>query len=340
MKGSSPKQGTEVTSSSREAAIADWIKPQPPADARAQDRFKMTDAARDLVTVVVATLNEEQAIGPLIEEIKAAGYNKILVVDGYSKDMTVEIARAKGAMVIGQHGKGKAGAVVTAKDVVDTPYFLLMDGDYSYDPKDIDRFVAHAQGYDHIIGFRPKASPNMSKVHRFGNWVLTEEFNILMGANIPDVACGMYLSRTQRVKELLLHRHGFEVDQELAAQMLVNAKVTFVPIGYRARLGVAKAPTWRQGFRALFAIFGIARRYNPVVLFGLFAAMALIPATAFLGFAIWLYLFSNRVFQSNYLLTSLMLFVIGGQGLTVATIGYMLRRMERKLASAESRFNR
>ncbi len=84
-------------------------------------------------------------------------------------DGTVEIAERKGASVIGQHGKGEAGAVISARDAVDTPYFLLMDGDYSYGPKDIDRFVAHAEGYDQIIGFRPKASPNMSKLHRLGN---------------------------------------------------------------------------------------------------------------------------------------------------------------------------
>lgn len=302
-------------------------------DLRAQNRFKMTDAARDLVTIVIATLNEEQAIGPLIEETKAAGYNKILVVDGYSKDMTVEIARAKGAMVVGQIGKGKAGVVLTAKDIVDTPYFLLMDGDHSYDPKDIDRFVAHADGYDHIIGFRPKASPNISRLHRLGNWILTEEFNVLMGANIPDVACGMYLMRTQRVREILFHRHGFEVDQEIAAQMLINGRVTFVPINYRVRLGEAKAPTWRQGFRALFAIFGIARRYNPVVLFGLVAALALVPAFLLLAYASLLFL-SLKTYHGGYFLTSLMLFVIGGQGLTVATIGYMLRRMESKLANS------
>ena len=326
-----PQQEPQVAPASREAAVADWVKTKVLVEPG--ERFKITDAMRDQVTIVVATLNEEQAIGPLIEEIKAAGYNKILVVDGYSKDMTVEIARAKRALVVGQIGKGKSGAVLSAKDVVNTPYFLLMDGDYSYDPKDIDRFVAHAEGYDHIIGFRPKASSNMSRLHRLGNWILTEEFNILMGANIPDVASGMYLMRTQKVRELLFHRHGFEVDQEIAAQMLVNGMVAFVPINYRSRLGEAKAPTWRQGFRALFAIFGIARRYNPVVLFGLFAAVALIPATVFLGYAIWLYLFDNRLFQSNYLLTSLMLFVIGGQGLTMATIGYMLRRMERKIAN-------
>ncbi len=82
-------------------------------------------------------MNEEEAIGPLIDEIKAHGYDKILVVDGYSKDSTRKIAEERGARVVGQHGKGKSGAILVARDIVHTPYFLLMDGDYTYDPADI-----------------------------------------------------------------------------------------------------------------------------------------------------------------------------------------------------------
>ena len=165
-------------------------------------------AMRDQVTVVLPTFNEEHAIGLLIDEIKGAGYGKVLVVDGYSTDRTVEIARLKGAHVITQHGKGKTGAVLVARDVVDTPYFLLMDGDYSYNPKDIDKFVVHAEAYDHIIGYRGSGNPNISRTHRLGNWILTRTFNILMGSNIPDVACGMYLLITQVAKLLIIGVQG------------------------------------------------------------------------------------------------------------------------------------
>jgi len=99
-----------------------------------------------------------------------------------------------------------------------------------------------------------------------------------MGSNVPDVACGMYLMRTERVKQLILDRQGFEIDQAIAAQMLLDGKVTYVPINYRARLGKAKAPTWRQGFRALSAIIGLALRYSPVLLFSVLASLILIPA--------------------------------------------------------------
>jgi glycosyltransferase involved in cell wall biosynthesis len=290
------------------------------------------DELRNKVTVVIPTLNEEEAIGPLIDEIKEAGYGRILVVDGYSKDGTVKIASDKGAKVVGQHGKGKTGAILVARDIVDTPYFLLMDGDYSYDPKDIDKFVRHSNGYDHIIGFRPKNSPYISRTHKVGNWILTKTFNLLMGSNVPDVACGMYLMRTERVKQLILDRQGFEIDQEIAAQMLLDGKVTYVPINYRARLGKAKAPTWRQGFRALSAIIGLALRYSPVLLFSVLASLILIPAFILLFYAIYLYFFFHA-YHGGYFLASLVLFVLGAQGFTVSTIAVMLRRIERKLNS-------
>lgn len=326
------QQGANTTMPAPDNAVSEWIAAKVLTEAKWQEKYDVTAEMRSLVTVVIPTLNEEQAIGPLIDETKAAGYSKILVVDGYSKDKTVEIARKRGVLVVGQHDKGKTGAVLVARDVVDTPYFLLMDGDCSYNPKDIDRFVTHAGGYDLIVGARPKRNPNMSTTHRLGNWILTREFNILMGSGIPDVACGMYLVRMEKMNGLLFDRHGFEVDQEILAQMLVNGRVTTVPIDYRKRVGKAKAPTWRQGFRALFAIVGIARRYNPVVLFGLLGATALAPAAVLLAYASYVFLFLND-YRSGLFLTSLVLFVIGGQGLTLATIGYMLRRMERKITS-------
>jgi glycosyltransferase involved in cell wall biosynthesis len=188
------------------------------------------DELRDRVTVVIPTLNEEEAIGLLIDEIKEAGYRRVLVVDGYSKDKTVKIASDKGAKDVGQHGRGKTGAVLVARDIVDTPYFLLMDGDYSYDPKDIDKFVRHSNGYDHIIGFRLRNSPYISRTHKVGNWILTKTFNLLTGSNVPDVACGMYLMRTEKVKQLVLDREGFGIDQKISAKMLLDEKVIYVQI--------------------------------------------------------------------------------------------------------------
>lgn len=285
--------------------------------------------SRDGITIVLPTLNEGEAIGLLIGQVRDAGYTKVLVVDGYSTDLTQEIARAMGAEVVGQRGEGKGGAILVARDRVVTPYFAVMDADGTYDPRDIDRLVAHAEWFDEVIGARPRGTPNMPLLHKLGNRILTSAFNVLLGSNLPDVASGMYLLKTRRVREMIFDRGGFEIDQEIAAQSLAWGKVTSVPIGYRKRIGHAKAPTWRQGFRALFAIFGIARKYNAPMLYGLLAGAALVPAAALLSaFALFLL---DGVFHSGYLLAGLVFLAIGGQGLTVAVIGHMLRRMERRL---------
>jgi hypothetical protein len=112
---------------------------------------------------------------------------------------------------------------------------------------------------------------------------------------------------------------------------LTDGKVTYVPINYRGRKGTAKAPTWRQGFNALFAIINIGRIYNPVILFSFLTALALIPAVGLMGYATLLYLIVNE-YHSGYFLGSLVLFVLGAQGLTVATIASMIQRIERKLS--------
>jgi len=291
---------------------------------------------RDRVTVVIPTLNEAKAIGKLIEEIKACGYRKILVVDGYSQDRTREIAEELGARVVGQHGKGKAGAVLTAREIVDTPFFVVMDGDYSYDPADIDRFIPYMENYEHIIGSRPSGSPNISKTHKLGNWILTTAFNVLVGSSIPDVCSGMYMLRTDRIRRFFLERPGFVVDQEIAAQSLIDGRLTSVPIGYRARIGKAKAPTWKQGFRALYTILALGRAYNPVLMISGIVSLAIVPAFIILLYtAILNYFYS--AFHWGLALLGVMLLLFAGQGMIVATLAFQMRRLERSLLEIRGR---
>jgi len=102
---------------------------------------------KDDVTVVIPTLNEEEAIGRVIGELRQAGYHNILVVDGYSTDGTVKVAELNGAFVVFQHSRGKCGAVETAIENVKAPFMLVMDGDCTYDPRDIESFLAHAESH-------------------------------------------------------------------------------------------------------------------------------------------------------------------------------------------------
>jgi dolichol-phosphate hexosyltransferase len=286
------------------------------------------------VTVIVPTLNEEQAIGHVIEELRSVGFERILIVDGHSQDKTVEVARSLNVEVILQHGRGKAGALVSAFGAVSTPFCLIIDGDGTYDPIDAAKLVPLLASYDYVKGER-RAKVTMDQTHRFGNFVITRAFNLLFGTSFQDVCSGMYASRLAKISKInFIGSDRTSAEQEILAYLVnMGAKIASVPVSYRPRVGGAsKVNTWRQGVRDLYRDFVLAKAYNPVLLFSLIAALALVPAVGLLTFASYLYLAYNA-YHAGYFLASLMFFVLGGQGLTVATIGYMLRGTERRLTS-------
>jgi len=284
--------------------------------------------SKDMVTVVVPTFNEEKAIGLVLDEVRAAGYENVLVVDGYSVDATVKLAESRRVQVVQQNGQGKTGAVRTAVDFVKTPYMLVMDGDYTYCAKDIERFLNHGGRYVHVVGARDKAS--MAWVHRVGNWMITRTFNLLLGAGLSDVCSGMYLLRTDVAKELELQSKGFRTEVEVIAQTVMHGNVTEVPVGYRPRVGKRKLSTWRHGLEILWSVFGLARGYNPVFFFSLLAALATVPGVLAVSWALYSKLFLGS-WEFNWLLFGSILFLFGGLGWAVATVSLLLKRMERRI---------
>lgn len=286
--------------------------------------------SKDDITVVLPTLNEEKAIESVISELKQVGYHNILVVDGYSTDGTVKIAESNGCCVLFQHSRGKCGAIETAIENVKTPYLLIMDGDLTYDPKDIDNFLIHAEKYDQIIGVRVNGRKNIRYTNRFGNWLITKTFNLLMGTKLSDVCSGMYLINTDTARQLELNTLGFDVEVEIAAQTATTGRVTEIPIAYRKRVGSQKLSSWKHGSQIMRTVFGLARRYNPVLLFSGLVSLAVIPASLVLLWTVVERILSG-VWRGDYVLGGLMLLLLGSQGSTVAAISLLFRRMEKRI---------
>jgi len=205
---------------------------------------------------------------------------------------------------------------------------LVMDGDYTYCAKDIERFLNHAGRYAQVVGARNRAYMNW--VHRVGNWMITCTFNLLLGAGLSDVCSGMYLLKTDVARKLELQSKGFRTEVEVVAQTVMHGNVTEVPVGYRPRVGKRKLSTWRHGLEILWSVFGLARSYNPVFLFSLLAALATVPAVLAVGWALYSWLFLGK-WEFNWLLFGSILFLFGGLGWSVATVSILLKRMERRI---------
>ncbi len=280
-----------------------------------------------VVTTVIPTLNEKEGIGRVLEELQTIGLRNALVVDGYSSDGTVDIARKFGARVISQHGKGKAGAIKTAIDEVDTPYMLIIDGDFSYDASCISRLLFHMNSHDEVIGARVVDGSNMSGLHRFGNRIITKVFNVLMNTDLSDVCSGMYVLRSDSAREIHLASKGFEVEVEIAAQIASSGEVTEVPVNYRRRLGKQKLSTWKHGFKILYSMFKVAKSYNPAVFYTMLGTLLVIPGAFMLLATLMEWVQTGQVI-THWFLIGIAMFLVSIQAMGVGVVSLILRRSE------------
>jgi dolichol-phosphate mannosyltransferase len=281
------------------------------------------------ITVIVLTWNEVGAIGKVVDELKQIGYTNILVVDGYSTDGTAEVARLAGAKVILQTGKGKTGALATAIRYVETPYVLVMDGDFTYDPSCIPDMTSHAAVYDEIIGARTRGRENISFFNRIGNSLLSWFFKVMFAVNLTDVCSGMYLLRSDRVRLFEFTTGGFDV-VEIAAQDASNGKITEVPVNYRPRIGRKKLSSVRHGMTIGSSILRLANAHNPVVLYSSFIALSGVPALIILSWVAYERLFKN-LWHTGYALFGVMLLLLSLQSLAVGTISILVKRSEQRI---------
>jgi len=289
--------------------------------------------SKDDVTIIIPTLNEEEAIGRVIGEVMEAGYRNIIVVDGYSSDRTVEIAKSMGAQVVSQVGHGKSSAIKTGIEIAQTPYILVMDGDGTYDPKDIERMLKTAveKDCDEVVGYRVDRG-NIPLLHRLGNRVISTLISLLMGQRVKDPCSGIYLLRADLAKQLEITATGFDVEAEIVSQSIVYGSVVEVPVRYRRRIGKPKLPTWRAGIRIVLTALKIAWLYNPVLMFSLLGSALGVGGLAILVWQLYMrYIFGERAWSVGWTWLGLVLLIVGVNAFTLAVISLMLKRFERRL---------
>jgi glycosyltransferase involved in cell wall biosynthesis len=284
-----------------------------------------------LITIVIPTLNEEEGIGKVIEELHSLNLKNILVVDGYSNDGTAHNAEKYGANVIYQQGKGKTGAIKTAIEEVTTPFMIVMDGDCTYDASCIQRFMQNTGSYDEVIGARVSNADSMSRLHKLGNKIITKCFNFLMKTKLSDVCSGMYMLRVELAREIDLETAGFDVEAEIAAQIATFGKITEVPVNYRPRIGRQKLSTWKHGFGILKSIFRFSKLYNPGLFFSMLSSLLTIPAGFMLfgSFLEWVYL--GRI-SSPWFQAGILLLVVTTQVMGIGFVCQVLRKSELRTA--------
>jgi glycosyltransferase involved in cell wall biosynthesis len=214
-----------------------------------------------LVSVVMPVLDEEEAIGPCIEKIRAtfasAGIDgEIVVCDNGSTDDSVAIAERMGARVVHQPLRGYGNAYLKGFASARGRYLVMGDADDTYDFTMIPQFVGALEGGQQFVTgsrYLGGGDAQITALHRyFGNPALTRILNLLFGTRYTDVYCGFRAFSRETYDTIRPVSPGMEFNLELAINAgLAGLRVHEIPIVLAPRKGESKLRTFRDGWRSL-----------------------------------------------------------------------------------------
>ncbi|MEW6070524.1 MAG: glycosyltransferase family 2 protein [Candidatus Thermoplasmatota archaeon] len=212
------------------------------------------------VSIIIPTINEEESIGRVIDEIPKNLDAEIIVVDSNSTDRTVEIAKSKGARVINEPRLGYGRAYKTGFENATGEIVVALDGDLTYPAYKIKEFVdeLEKENLDFITCDRLTKLEKgiMSTKHKFGNFVLNLFTRLLFGLKINDSQSGMWIFKKKILGQLKLISDEMAFSEELKIEAWRKGfKVKEIPIEYRVRKGEAKILSWKHGIDNLTFLF-------------------------------------------------------------------------------------
>jgi len=265
------------------------------------------------VSIIVPAFNEEPAIAPLVQALRAGGaWHEIIVVDDGSSDATAEKARGAGATVVRHpYNKGNGAAVKTGIRRASGDFVLIVDGDGQHRAADAARLVSHLGEYDLVIGAR-STDTQATHARWLGNAALNWLASYLTQRQVQDLTSGFRGARRSLLREFIhLLPNGFSTPTTTTLAFIkAGYNVRFEPIDAAARVGQSKIRLARDGVRFLLIVMKIITLFSP---FRVFLPISVASFLLGAGYAAWTIATQSHITNSSVLLIMLavIVFLVG-----------------------------
>ncbi len=237
------------------------------------------------VSIVIPAYNEENGIGPVLEELRRLDPSwEILVVDDGSTDHTAERAERGGARVL-RHpvNRGYGAALKTGIRAAHAAWIVITDADGTYPNERIPELVQGLETSHMVVGARTGGKVHIPLIRRPAKWALNQLANYLSETRIPDLNSGLRAFRKEDVLRFFdILPSGFSFTTTITLAFHVNDRfVTYIPIDYHKRAGRSKIRPLHDtaNFAALIMrtilYFRPLKIFLPVSLFLFVAALAI-----------------------------------------------------------------
>ena len=292
------------------------------------------------VIAVIPAHNEDRFIGSVV--IKARRYaDVVLVVDDGSTDLTAEVARAGGAVVISHaENQGKAEALNTGlrrvRGLVKDAVVVILDGDGQHEPSEIPNVVKPVlEGRaDVVVGSRfLEVRSNIPRWRILGQHLLTLVTNAGSGVRLSDSQSGFRAFSSKAVELLVFGQNGFSAESEMQFQARQHGlKVVEIPISCKYEEKPKRNPL-SHGTQVLNGVLRLVGQHRPLLFFGLLGGVLLLAGVA-LGWRVVEIFYAKGVLPIGYALVTVLLVVSGMLASFTAIILHSLRALLLDLKSA------
>ena len=232
------------------------------------------------IAVLIPCYNEAAAIAEVVRDFRSALPGAVIhVFDNASSDDTAAIARDAGAIVHGVELRGKGNVVRRMFADVDADFYVLVDGDGTYDAASAPRLVEllRSERCDMVVATRRHTSVDAYRPgHVLGNRLLTGFLSWIFGRACADILSGYRVFSRRFVKSFPVLSAGFEIETEItvhALELRVPIAETETPYSERAEGSESKLRTYRDGTRILLTIVRLFSAERPMMFYSLIAAL-------------------------------------------------------------------
>lgn len=208
------------------------------------------------VSVVLTSFRERHSIREVIDNFLATGLvDEVIVVDNNAETGSREEVKKTRAKLLFETKQGQGYALQTGMRAAEGEYIILCEGDGTFNPFDVEKFLLYGLEFPIVLGTRTNTSligPDsaMFFLRRIADILWAKLIEVLFRSNrITDIGCTYKLLHRGMVQYLL--PHWITGDSRFITEMtlqIVARKLPFVeiPVAFRKRVGISAVT---DGFR-------------------------------------------------------------------------------------------
>ena len=303
------------------------------------------------LSIVIPALNEENAIGAIIERCLAARAAivehspvtavEVIVVSDGSTDRTAQIAARYDEvhLIVFEQNRGYGAAIKQGFAESTGELVAFLDADGTCDPKFFGPLcnALYTARADVALGSRLGPESRMPPVRRLGNRVYALILSLLSNKVVTDTASGMRVIRRAALPQLYPLPNGLHFTPAMSARVLMDGQLHLVevPMTYEERVGESKLHVLRDGLRFLRTICEMTLMWRPAKVFVGSALLLLIVMTLLAMHPLEMWVTQGHLLE-GMIYRLLFCSLLGTLGVTLISAGVLAGHVHRLAAGRES----